>query len=247
MNKLTVISALQPLGTKQRAETNSRFFKTGKGEYGEGDIFWGITVPQIRQVAKQYCDLPLSEIISLLQHKVHEVRLCAIYLLVMNFPKDPKRVYDAYLANTNYINNWDLVDSSAAYIVGPYLENKSKGVLTKLAQSKSVWERRISILSTFYYIKQGEPQETLRIAEILTKDHHDLIQKAVGWMLREVGKRCSLEIEEKFLDIHAAHMPRTALTYAIEKFPANKKAYYRNLALIRQFEPPTNKEAKLLK
>lgn len=225
-NSSDILAALRSLSSEKRAKTNAWFFKTKPGEYGEGDVFWGLSVPQIRQVAKKYKDLSLEEILSLLKHEVHEVRLCAVILLVIHYPKEPEKVFKAYLNNTKYINNWDLVDSSAQYIVGNYLQNRSKQALTKLAKSKSIWERRIAMIATYQYIKQGSPDEALRIAGILLHDPHDLIQKAVGWMLREIGKRCSVEAEEQFLNTHAPTMPRTTLRYALEHFPADKRRYY---------------------
>ena len=229
MKATDVLADLKSLANSERAKNNQWFFKTGKGEYGEGDQFWGLTVPQVRSVVKQYKDLSLNEIVKLLHHKVHEVRLCAVLLLVAQYKNNPDLVYKTYLENTKYINNWDLVDCSAGYIVGPYLEHKDKDILTTLAHSNNVWERRIAMISTFYYIYNGHSQEALRIAEILVNDKHDLIQKAVGWMLREIGKRCSIEEEEVFLKKYAATMPRTALRYAIERFTPEKKSHYMNL------------------
>lgn len=221
-----ILSALRACASPQRAALNARFFKTGPGQYGEGDRFWGLTVPQIRKVISQYRDLPLDQIEILLHNETHEVRLAAVLLLVHNYPRYPEEVYKIYLANTRFINNWDLVDLSAPRIVGVYLENKPKKILEKLARSKSVWERRISMISTFNYIYKGSSTEALKIAGILIDDSHDLIRKAVGWMLREIGKRCSREIEEEFLEKYAATMPRTTLRYAIEHFPPEKRQYY---------------------
>lgn len=204
----------------------SRFFKTGPGEYGEGDVFWGINVPTIHKVARKYKDLPLSEVLKLIKHKVHEIRLCAVDILVHQYPKNPQKIYNAYLAHTKWINNWDLIDLSAEKVIGPFLEKNSKSNLYLLAKSRSVWERRIAIMSTFHYIKKGDCTETLRIANMLLYDKHDLIQKAVGWMLREVGKRCSQETEEEFLKKHYKTMPRTMLRYAIERFPKKKRKSY---------------------
>lgn len=206
------------------------FFKTGEGEYGYGDVFVGLTVPQSRQLAKKYQELPLPDIETLLTSTIHEERLIALFLLIKKFQAGDegvrKQIYDVYLSHTKYINNWDLVDSSAAYIVGEYLMDKPKEVLYQLAQSESIWERRIAILATFAFIKNGRYEETLTIAEILLHDEHDLIHKAVGWMLREVGKRCSEAAEEEFVRKHCQTMPRTMLRYAIERFPKAKREVY---------------------
>lgn len=207
----------------------SRFFKTGKGEYGEGDIFLGVTVPKIRIVAKKYKDLSIVEVQSLLRSPIHEERLTALLILVENFRKSDEakktEIFNIYLKNTKYINNWDLVDLSASRIVGEYLKDKPAKVLNKLARSKSLWERRIAIISTFQFIWEGKFTETLKISEILLNDPHDLIHKAVGWMLREVGKR-SLETEKQFLNKYYKQMPRTMLRYAIEKFPQKLRLRY---------------------
>lgn len=223
---------LKKLANPQKAISVARFFKTGKGEYGEGDIFLGITVPQIRIVAKQCKDLSLKEIEKLLQSKIHEERLVALIILVNQFKKEDedkqKKIFDLYLSSTKYINNWDLVDASAEYIVGAYLINRSKAILKKLALSISIWERRIAIMATFQFIKQKQYEHTFIIAKILLKDDHDLIHKAVGWMLREVGKRISEAIEETFLQQHYQQMPRTMLRYAIERFEEKKRKKYLN-------------------
>lgn len=221
---------LKGLADPQKAEFVARYFKTGPGEYGEGDIFLGITVPAQRQIAKKYLNLSLADVEKLLKSKIHEERLTSLMILVEKFkkatPDQQQAIYELYLRNTAQINNWDLIDGTAEYIVGPYLQDNDKSVLTKLARSDSIWERRIAIMATYHYIKQGNADETLRIAEILVNDLHDLIQKAVGWMLREVGKRCSQEIEEAFLKKHYKTMPRTMLRYAIERFePSRRQAY----------------------
>lgn len=205
-----------------------RFFKTGKGEYGEGDIFAGLTVPQSRKLAIKYKDLPFSEISQLLESKIHEERLIALLILVSNFQKKPleqRKIYEFYLKNTKHINNWDLVDLSSHEIVGEYLLDKPKQVLLKLAKSKDLWEKRIAIISTFSFIRENNFETSLKIAEILVDDKEDLIQKALGWMLREIGKK-NLAVEEGFLRKYCRQMGRTALRYSIEKFPEEKRQRY---------------------
>ncbi|KHD89970.1 MAG: DNA alkylation repair protein [Bdellovibrio sp. ArHS] len=216
-----------------RAQTLQRFFKTAPGEYAEGDIFWGLTVPESRSIAKKYADLSLKDVRVLIKSKIHEERLIGLLILVGRFAKSPEKeqekIYQFYLKNTRYINNWDLVDSSAEYIVGSYLYERDRSILCELAKSPSLWERRIAMLSTFHFIKRGEYKDTLKIAKILLNDPHDLIHKAVGWMLREAGKRVSEQDMRKFLDVHAPKMPRTMLRYAIERLPATDRQYYLKL------------------
>jgi len=212
-----------------KAKVLMGFFKTGKGEYGEGDKFLGIVVPKQRELVKKYWkDLNLTEITKLLKSPFHEERLIALLLLVKKFEtgEEQEKIFKLYLKNTKFINNWDLVDLTAPNIVGEYLKGKDRKVLYKLAKSKSLWEKRISILATFQFIKNKDPKDTLKISEILLKDEHDLIHKAVGWMLREVGKKCGEEIEEKFLQKYVKKMPRTMLRYAIERFPEEKRQRY---------------------
>jgi len=212
-----------------KAEILMRFFKTGKGEYGAGDKFLGIVVPKLRELVKKYWrEIKLSEIEKLLHSQIHEERLIALLLLVKKFEAGEfqEKIFKMYLKNTKFINNWDLVDLSAPNIVGEYLRDKDRKILYQLAKSKKLWERRIAILATFQFIKNKETKDALAIAEILLKDKHDLIHKAVGWMLREVGKRCSEEILEKFLQKHFKTMPRTMLRYAIEKFSEKKRKSY---------------------
>ncbi|HRY77068.1 MAG TPA: DNA alkylation repair protein [Candidatus Paceibacterota bacterium] len=214
----------------KKAKILQGFFKTGKGEYGEGDIFLGLVVPETRKMAEKYLALNLAELKKLLNSKIHEERLLALFILTAQFnraeEKERQKFFKFYLSQTRNINNWDLVDLSADKIVGSHLKNKDKKILYQLAKSRNLWERRIAILATFYFIKQGQAKETLKIAEILLNDKHDLIQKAVGWMLREVGKRCGEKTEEKFLKQHCRKMPRTMLRYAIERFPENKRKKY---------------------
>ncbi|OGP54377.1 MAG: DNA alkylation repair protein, partial [Deltaproteobacteria bacterium RBG_13_52_11] len=196
---------LQKLGNKERATASRRYFKTGPGEYGAGDVFLGITVPEIRKLAKEYQDITITEATQLLQSTIHEERLLALLILVRAYSRGDghtkKGIYEIYLQNTPYINNWDLVDTSADHIVGAFLRGKSKKPLYALARSKDLWERRIAVMATFHFIKHDKFVETLTIARKLLSDEEDLIHKAVGWMLREVGKR-RLQIEERFLKEH---------------------------------------------
>ena len=220
---------INKFASKDKAKILARFFKTGTGNYGEGDKFLGITVPQTRIVAKKYKDLTLRNLDILLESKFHEERLLALLILVNQFEKGSKnkpKIFKFYLSHTKYINNWDLVDLSADKIVGAYLKDKPKDILPKLAKSKNLWERRIAIIATFHFIKKGQSKYTLKIAKILLKDDQDLIHKSVGWMLREVGKRCSEENLTDFLDQYAHLMPRTMLRYAIERFGESKRKKY---------------------
>jgi 3-methyladenine DNA glycosylase AlkD len=229
MKAENISTALLKLGNKKIAEHSQRFFKTGKGEYGEGDIFVGIRVPVVRAEAKKYYNLSLSETGKLLKSPYHEIRLCALLILVEKYSRGDEKgktqTYNFYLKNTKHINNWDLVDLSAYKIVGPYLEDKSRKPLYKLAKSKSLWERRISIISLFHMIKNNDFNDALEISEILLNDKEDLMHKAVGWMLREVGNR-DRKTEEIFLKKHYKQMPRTMLRYAIEKFPETLRKRY---------------------
>lgn len=217
------------LANPQIAQHSQRFFKTGKGEYGEGDLFLGIRVPILRKLVKKYKILSLKEWELFLKSPFHEERLFALLGMVMLFKKGDEKekneIYQTYLKNTNYVNNWDLVDSSAHYIVGGYLIDKKKEPLYRLALSNLLWERRISIMATYYFIRHNFFVDTLKIAKLLLQDKEDLIHKAVGWMLREVGKR-----EEKllidFLEQHSKKMPRIMLSYALEKFSREKKRFY---------------------
>ncbi len=221
--------AMQAVATLARALVSQRFFKTGKGQYGEGDVFIGITVPDCREIARSFSDLSFEDIDKLLASKIHEERLIALLILVRRFQKgdakEQAKIFKHYLASTKRINNWDLVDLSADKIVGAYLLDKPKDILFKLVKSKNIWERRIAIIATFYFIKNKQFDTTLAIAEELLDDTHDLIHKAVGWMLREVGKR-SLVVERVFLDKHAHYMPRTMLRYAIERFDPVMRTKY---------------------
>ncbi|MCX6356179.1 MAG: DNA alkylation repair protein [Candidatus Aureabacteria bacterium] len=213
----------------QKAKYLKRYFKTGQGEYAEGDIFLGIAMPQLRKFAREHPALDFQELVQLLRSPIHEERLCALLMLVERYKKsaesDRKRIVAVYLDNTRFINNWDLVDSSAHRILGPYLETKNKKILYALARSENLWERRIAIISTFHFIRGNIFSHTIKIAKILIQDDEDLVHKAVGWMLREVGKR-ELRVEEDFLKTYHKQMPRMMLRYAIEKFPENKRNSY---------------------
>lgn len=207
-----------------------RFFKTGRGEYGSGDIFVGVTVPVLRTIVKTGQNISLSEIKKLLQSPIHEHRFVALEILVSQFEfastaKHKKQIFDFYLHNRRHINNWDLVDTSAPYIVGEYIVSKEKTVLYNLAGSRSLWDRRIAIVATFACIRKNKFSTTIHIARQLLHDKHDLIHKAVGWMLREVGKR-DVDTLQKFLNVHYRNMPRTMLRYAIEKFPSAIRQKY---------------------
>jgi 3-methyladenine DNA glycosylase AlkD len=208
-----------------------RFFKTGPGQYGEGDVFLGIKVPPLRALAKRYANVGLDTIATLLGSRYHEERFFALLLLMQFYgqatDKDKVAAYNLYLAHTHRINNWDLVDVSAPHIVGRHLHDRPRKVLHKLARSSSLWERRIAILATFWFIRLNDLGDSLRIAAALLHDEHDLMHKAVGWMLREVGKR-NLAAEEDFLKEHYRSMPRTMLRYAIEHFPERKRKKYLN-------------------
>lgn len=212
-----------------RAVALQRFFKTAPGEYGEGDRFLGLTVPAVRDVAARHRTLPLGALQALLQSPWHEERLLAIVILIYQYEHGTRQareaIYRLYRANTHRINNWDLVDCSAARIVGAHLAGGNRAVLRRLARSRSLWERRIAIMATGCYIRRGEFGDTLQIAELLLDDDHDLIHKAVGWMLREVGKR-DRAVEEKFLRRYSHRMPRTMLRYAIERFPERLRRRY---------------------
>jgi 3-methyladenine DNA glycosylase AlkD len=214
----------------ERAKTSAWFFKTAKGQYGEGDKFLGLTMPMQRKIVAKYQDLSFVEIEKLLNDPYHEMRMAAVLVLVSQFTKGDKEqqksVFDFYLAHAKQINNWDLVDVSAGYIVGGFLNPKNIDILTKLAHSKNLWERRISIIATFYFIKNKQHEPTFKIAEILLTDKEDLIHKATGWMLREVGKRCGQETEEIFLKKHAPQMPRTMLRYSLERFVEEERKKY---------------------
>jgi 3-methyladenine DNA glycosylase AlkD len=232
MNERTVNQirkAMRRLGSRERAELSQRYFKTGPGQYGEGDIFLGLNAAELKGLASEHRTLAMDDLLLLLKSTVHEERMLALMIFVRAFTKGDettkKRIYETYLANTRFINNWDLVDASAHHIVGHFLMDKSRKPLYALARSSSLWERRIAIISTFWFIRQNQLADTLRISKILISDKEDLIHKAVGWMLREGGKR-DQTVLENFLKEHYKKMPRTMLRYAIEKFPEPLRQLY---------------------
>ena len=220
---------LQELANEEKAKVYARYFKTGEGEYGEGDIFIGLTVPEQRKLAKKYVRLEFNDVKELLLNDIHEFRLTGFFILVYKFEKADENgrenIVNFYLENIDRANNWDLIDCVADKILGVYLIDKNKDILYQFAKSQSLWERRIAIISTFYFIKQNKFEDTLKIAELLLSDSQDLIHKAVGWMLREVGKR-DQQVEEEFLKKHYKDMPRTMLRYAIERFDEGKREFY---------------------
>ncbi|MCP5089962.1 MAG: DNA alkylation repair protein [Gammaproteobacteria bacterium] len=224
-------ATLRALADKKIAAHSARFFKSGKGEYGEGDRFLGIRVPVLRQQVRKFRDAPLRAVTSMLKSAFHEERLFAVLLLVDRYQRGndeaKDRVYAIYLDQREYINNWDIVDSSAHLIVGPHLAKGHRDLLDELARSTSTWDRRIAMMATYHYIRQLDFDDALRIASILRDDDHDLIHKVVGWMLREIGNR-DMPVEERFLKTNYECMPRTMLRYAIEKFPAARRKAYLN-------------------
>jgi 3-methyladenine DNA glycosylase AlkD len=225
-----VFKELLKIRNLDKAENLSRFFKCGQDEYGAGDKFLGIVVPEQRKIVQKYYQIvEIGELEKLLKSEFHEARLTALLMLVEKFVKGDekikKQIYKVYLKNTRYINNWDLVDLSAPRIVGGYLLNKDRKILYRLAKSKNLWEKRIAVLATFTFIRIGQFTDVFKISEVLLNDPHDLIHKAVGWMLREVGKR-NIKEEERFLKKYYKTMPRTMLRYAIEKFPEGKRKKY---------------------
>lgn len=229
MTAKEISQKLRSLADPAIAEHSQRFFKSGEGEYGEGDRFLGLRVPVLREQVKKYQTATLKDVQQLLKSTFHEERLFALLLLVHKFRKgdddEKTAIYRLYLNNTRYINNWDLVDSSAPQIVGGYLESEDRQVLYELVQSDSLWERRIAIMATFHFIRHHQFNHTLKLSRQLLNDKEDLIHKAVGWMLREIGKR-DLATEKAFLKNHYKKMPRTMLRYAIEKFPERERKKY---------------------
>ena len=225
---LDIQNELRGLGDERIAKQSHRFFKTGRGQYGEGDQFLGIRVPVLRRLARKYRGTPIDELLGLLRSEFHEERLLSLLMFVDLFQRvseTRKTIYTLYLDHTRYVNNWDLVDSSAEHIVGAYLRERDRKPIYDLAQSEILWERRIAIMSTFHFIKRDEFIDALRISAALLEDAEDLIHKAVGWMLREIGKR-DMRVEEDFLRKYYRNMPRTMLRYAIEKFPEERRQDY---------------------
>jgi len=220
---------LRQLADPEQAAHLQRFFKTGPGEYGQGDCFLGIRVPQLRRLAKTHCDLSLTDAARLLHSKFHEQRMVALLILTCRFPRahaeEQNRIYQFFLDNTRWINNWDLVDVTVPQVVGSFLLARDRTPLYSLAVSQSLWERRMAIIATFAFVKHHQFEDTLKIADLLIDDSHDLIHKAVGWMLREVGKR-DRSVMEAFLIPRCAKMPRTMLRYAIEKLPEPRRQAY---------------------
>lgn len=224
-----VIEELKKLADPQKAKLLQGYFKTGPGQYGAGDVFLGIAVPTQRKVARVHTNLPLLELKKLLNSRIHEQRFTALEILAVKYDqatdREKKKIVEFYLKHKRYVNNWDLVDTSAPYILGEWLRNTDRSVLYELAQSKQLWDRRIAMIATYIFVRHNDFDDTFRLAEILLHDDQDLIHKAVGWMLREVGKR-SIQPLEKFLDRHAADMPRTTLRYAIERLPKDQQQHY---------------------
>ena len=232
-------AAIRAYVDKDDALFLQRFFKTGVGQYGEGDFFIGIRVPKIRLVCKQFQNLMLDEIQKLLDSKIHEYRLAALIIMNTQYSKGnevyKRLLYELYLKNVyeERINNWDLVDISAHHIIGEYLQSRPRSILFNLAKNENLWQRRVSIVSSFAFIKSGDASTSLELAEVLLHDKEDLIHKAVGWMLREAGKRCSEEILLEFLDKHAFEMPRTMLRYSLEHLSVEQKQYYMKQKILR--------------
>jgi 3-methyladenine DNA glycosylase AlkD len=224
---MSVQSDLQKSANKEKATLLARYFKTGKGEYGEGDTFIGLSVPLVRAIVKKYRGLPLRDVERLLHSTIHEYRLTALIILIEKFKRaeNKKEIVDVYLKNTKYINNWDLVDLSSHEILGTFLLNKPRKILYTLAKSKNIWERRIAVISTFAFLRQHDTSDSMALADMLLHDSHDLMHKAVGWMLREVAKQDE-KIVVDYLSTRYKTMPRTMLRYAIEKFPAGTRKKY---------------------
>ena len=230
---------LRRVSSRAGASISQSFFKTSPGQYGEGDRFLGTTVPDLRTLSRKYRDLPLRDVTRLLKSAWHEERLLALLMLIQQYSSGDlatrNAIHTLYLRNTRWINNWDLVDLSASQIVGAHLARHDKRLLRRLAKSRSLWERRIAMIATFHGIRKRQYQEALAVAELLLEDEHDLIHKAVGWMLREIGNR-DRAVEERFLKKHAAHMPRTMLRYAIERFPDRLRRRYLDAKTLRRRE-----------
>ena len=210
---------------KEKAILLARFFKTGKGQYGEGDVFIGVKVPDQRIVARMFKDASFDDLKKLIKSEVHEHRMTALFILIFKYKGNKEKCFNFYIKNTKTINNWDLVDLSAPRIVGDYLLDKDRSILYEFAKSNDLWKKRIAVLSTFTFIRENDFKDSLRISEILLNDKHDLIHKAVGWMIREIGKR-DIEVEREFLKKHYKKMPRTMLRYAIEKLEEKERKMF---------------------
>lgn len=228
----SIVEQLQAQANPEKAAFVARYFKTGPGEYGENDLFLGLAVGEVRAIAKKFRSLPLEEVTQLIQNPYHECRSAALFIWVDQFKRgdlsQKLEIFEAYLAHLEYVNNWDLVDVSARDIVGAFLYTQDRQLLYDLARSERIWTVRVAIIATFYFIKQKEYHDTLAIAESLLSHKHDLIHKACGWMLREVGQQ-DLEVLREFLNEHTLSMPRTMLRYAIEKLPESERQYYLKL------------------
>jgi len=234
-----VKAELQKSANLQDAQFLQRFFKTGEGQYGAGDVFIGVRMGPNRAAAKKFRNLPLNEIQKLLDSKVHEHRMTGLIILTLQYPKadeaDKQKIYDFYLSNVykGRVNNWDLIDVTSPRVIGEHLVGKAHNILVELARSDDLWQRRVGIISSFTFVARGDPGTSLELAEILLHDEHDLIQKAVGWMLREIGKRCDRAILLDFLDKHSHEMPRTMLRYSIEHLPPEQRAHYMSQKSLR--------------
>ena len=225
MSLISAKSALSSFASPGRKKTCESFFKTGPGGYAEGDIFIGVRTPEIRAVAKEFTTLSLDELSELISSKIHEERLLALFILISQFKKSPDRIYEFYLSHMDHVNNWDLVDQSAHYIMGAYLIDKDKAILYDLAESENLWHRRIAMVATWWFIRNNQFDDVIKLARLLLKDKHDLMHKAVGWMLREMGKK-DVSLLRDFLAEHRAIMPRTALRYSIERFDNEERMRY---------------------
>ena len=238
--------ALRKAANPEKAKFLQKYFRTEKGGYGEGDVFIGLIVPDLRRIAKNARGLPLAETVDLLRSKIHEERSLALEVWTLQYPKaneeTREKIVKAYLKERKYINNWDLIDGSAPKIFGKYLMKRDRSILYDLAVSKSLWDRRIAILTTNAFIREGDFADTIRIAKILLHDTHDLIHKAVGWMLREMGHKSEAKLET-FLEKHAHEMPRTMLRYSLERLPPPRRAYFMGLKAAREGNSATKKSS----
>lgn len=225
MSLSLIKSALQSLAKIQDSQKAKRFFKTSPGDYAEGDIFIGVSVPELRKLAKEFKNLPQTDIATLLSSKTNEERLLALLILVLQFSKNPEGTYEFYLKHLRYVNNWNLVDQSAPYILGAFLLEKDRKILYHLARSDNLWEKRVAIIACWWFIRKNDFKDAISIVTMLLSDKHDLIHKATGWMLREIGRRDEPQLRQ-FLDQYRASMPRTTLRAAIERFSAEDRVKY---------------------